>query len=306
MKGIILAGGSGTRLWPLTKVISKQILPIYDKPMIYYPLATLLRAGIKDVLIISTPRDLPIIENLLGNGNELGISISYKVQPSPDGIAQAFILAEKFIGDDNVCLILGDNIFHGKGLHDSLSAKAKNTNSGGAVFAYHVKDPERYGVVEFDDNRKAISIEEKPIQPKSSWAVTGLYCYDSKVVEIAKNLKPSARGELEITDVNKSYLEREELSVEIMGRGMAWLDTGTKDSLLQAAEFIQTIEARQGLKIACIEEIAFHNGFINKEQLLSIADSFGDEGRNSYGDYLRQIANEGHSQFWYIDNNISG
>jgi len=297
MKGIILAGGSGTRLWPLTKIISKQILPVYDKPMIYYPLATLMRAGINDILIISTPRDLPIIEDLLGDGSEIGLKLSYKVQEKPEGIAQAFILGEEFIGNDTVCLILGDNIFHGRGLGENLTKTAAELKKGASVFAYHVTDPERYGVVEFDENRKAVSIEEKPAKPKSSYAVTGLYCYDSSVVEISKNLQPSDRGELEITDVNKVYLEQNNLKVEIMGRGMAWLDTGTVDSLLQAAEFIQTIEKRQGLKIACIEEIAFHKGYIDKDQLLKLAGKYGKKGKNPYGDYLRAIAKEGRSQF---------
>lgn len=289
MKGIILAGGSGTRLWPMTKCITKQMLPIYDKPMIFYPLSVLLRAYIHDILIISSPRDLPMIEAQLGDGSELGIKISYKVQPSPDGIAQAFTLGEEFIGDDNVALILGDNIFYGSGLNDRLKDVVK-MDSGGHVFAYNVNDPERYGVVEFDKEGKALSIEEKPKQPKSKWAVTGLYFYDNHVVEIANNLKPSARGELEITDVNKAYLEKGKLNVQRMGRGTAWLDTGTPDSLLQAAEFIQTIEARQGLKVACIEEIAFLKGFIDKDQLLKLADGYGAPSKNSYGDYLRRVA----------------
>ena len=298
MKGIILAGGSGTRLRPLTNTISKQLLPVYDKPMIYYPLSVLMRAGIRDILIISTPRDLPMIETLLGDGKNLGINLHYKVQPSPDGIAQAFILGEEFIGNDTVTLILGDNIYYGGGIHKNLEKQSETLREGASVFAYHVHDPERYGVVEFDENRHAISIEEKPANPKSNWAVTGLYCYDADVVGIAKNLKPSARGELEITDVNKIYLERNQLGVEIMGRGTAWLDTGTRDSLLQAAEFIQAIEARQGLKIACIEEIAFDKGFISKEQLVALADDYGAPGKNEYGDYLRVIAEEGRSQFW--------
>lgn len=297
MKGIILAGGSGTRLSPMTKAISKQILPIYDKPMIYYPLSTLIQADIRDILIISTPRDLPIIQSLLGDGSQIGITISYKEQSSPDGIAQAFILGEEFIGDDNVCLILGDNIYYGKGMSAYLH-RAKSIEKGGCVFAYHVHDPERYGVVEFDKNRKAITIEEKPTNPKSNWAVTGLYYYDNDVVNIAKSLKPSNRGELEITDVNKVYLERGDLQVEYMGRGMAWLDTGTPDSLLNAAQFIQTIEARQGLKIACLEELAFQRGYINKGQLLALADSYGGRRKNNYGDYLRKVAEEGKDSLW--------
>ena len=305
MKGIILAGGSGTRLAPMTKSVSKQILPIYDKPMIYYPLSTLIQAGIDDILIISTPRDLPLIENLLGDGKNLGISISYKEQKSPDGIAQAFILADDFIGDDRVCLILGDNIFYGKGMSAYLH-RANSFEKGGCVFAYHVHDPERYGVVEFDKNKKAISIEEKPENPKSNWAVTGLYFYDSKVVDIAKSLKPSARGELEITDVNREYLRLGELNVEYMGRGTAWLDTGTPDSLLSAAQFIQTIEERQGLKIACIEELAFQKGFINEDQLIELANNFGKPGKNTYSDYLRKVAEEGPDSFWnnIVDPNI--
>ncbi len=295
MKGIILAGGSGTRLLPLTATISKQILPVYDKPMIYYPLSMLLRVGIKEILIISTPRDTPMIRDLLGDGSRLGISLSYAVQPKPQGIAQAFIIGEKFIGEDHVCLVLGDNIFYGRGLTDYLKSAAK-TKTGGCVLAYHVKDPERYGVVEFDKNKNAISIEEKPKKPKSSYAVTGIYFYDEKVVGIAKRLKPSARGELEITDVNKTYLKRGELRVEIMGRGMAWLDTGTPDSLMAAAQFIKTIEDRQGLKIGCIEEIAFHKGYITRKQLRALADEYGN---NDYANYMREIAKEGRSQFWF-------
>lgn len=288
MKGIILAGGSGTRLSPMTKTISKQLLPVYDKPMVYYPLALLMGIGIREVLIISTPRDIPMIETLLGDGSQLGMSISYKVQPSPDGIAQAFILGEEFISGEPSCLVLGDNIFYGHELMDKLE-KATHLKKGGLVMAYHVKDPERYGVVEFDKQMKALSIEEKPKQPKSPYAVTGLYFYDAKVVEIAKSLKPSARGELEITDVNKEYLKRGELQVDIMGRGVAWLDTGTPESLLQAAQFIQVVEERQGLKIACIEEIAYHKGFITAADLGKLAE---DYGKHTYGQYLRAVLKE--------------
>ena len=288
MKGIILAGGSGTRLSPMTKTISKQLLPVYDKPMVYYPLALLMGIGIREVLIISTPRDIPMIETLLGDGSQLGISISYKVQPSPDGIAQAFILGEEFINGEPSCLVLGDNIFYGQELMRKLE-NATKLKKGGLVMAYHVKDPERYGVVEFDKKMKAISIEEKPKTPKSNYAVTGLYFYDEKVVEIAKSLKPSARGELEITDVNKEYLKRGELQVEIMGRGVAWLDTGTPESLLQAAQFIQVVEERQGLKIACIEEIAYHRKFITAAELEKLANSYG---KHTYGEYLRLVLKE--------------
>ncbi len=288
MKGILLAGGSGTRLWPMTEVLSKQILPVYDKPMIYYPLSLLLTVGLKEILIISTPRDLPMYKTLLGDGSALGIKLVYQEQAKPGGIAEAFLVGEKFIGDDSVCLVLGDNIFYGKGLGASMQ-QAAQIKKGACVMAYRVKDPERYGVVEFDAVGKAISIEEKPKQPKSSYAVTGLYFYDNEVVSIAKNLKPSARGELEITDVNREYLSRGTLKVEMLGRGIAWLDTGTPDSLLAAAQFIQTVEARQGLKIACIEEIAFQKKFIDAKQLLKLADKYGT---NSYAQYLRMVHKE--------------
>ncbi len=284
MKGIILAGGAGTRLYPITLAISKQITPVYDKPMIYYPLSTLMYAGIRDVLIISTPRDLPLFKELLKDGKELGMRFSYVEQPRPEGLAQAFILGEEFIGEDSVCLILGDNLFYGHGLPEIL-ASCKNPQ-GGIVFAYHVQDPERYGVVEFDQDGKVISIEEKPENPKSNYAVPGIYFYDNRVVEIAKNLKPSARGELEITDVNKIYLEKGELEVRILGRGYAWLDTGTHDSLLQAAQFVQVIESRQGLKIGAIEEVAYKMGFISKEQLLLLAEKLAKSG---YGKYLKNL-----------------
>lgn len=286
MKGIILAGGSGTRLYPLTKVISKQLLPVYDKPMIYYPLSTLMQAGIREILIISTPRDLPMIESLLGDGSQLGIRLSYKVQQKPEGIAQAFILGKEFIGQSPVCLILGDNIYYGESSFHSRLQEATTLTKGGAVFAYHVSDPERYGVVDFDEEGKALSIVEKPKQPKSNWAVTGLYFYDASVVEIAENLKPSARGELEITDISQAYLDRGELQVYRMGRGTAWLDTGTRDSLLSAAQFVQMIESRQGQKIACVEEIAYNAGYIDATQLLNLA---GIIGKNEYAQYLRQL-----------------
>ena len=291
MKGIILAGGSGTRLYPLTKVISKQFMPIYDKPMIYYPLSVLMLAGIQDVLIISTPEDLPKFQELLGDGTEIGIKFEYVVQPSPDGLAQAFILGKDFIGNDDVCLILGDNIYHGHGMTNMLAnaiSNAKDKNLA-TVFGYHVNDPKRYDVVEFDKTGKALSIEEKPEKPKSNFAVTGLYFYPNDIVKKAKEATPSDRGELEITSVNQMYLEEQRLSVQIMGRGYAWLDTGTHESLLEASTFIETIERRQGLKVACIEEIAFEQNYINKEQLIKLAEPLA---KNQYGQYLLKIAGE--------------
>ncbi|MCP4914418.1 MAG: glucose-1-phosphate thymidylyltransferase RfbA [Oligoflexia bacterium] len=288
MKGIILAGGAGTRLNPATLSISKQIIPIYDKPMIYYPMSVLMLANIKEVLIISTERDISHFENLFGDGSQLGMKISYKVQPSPDGLAQAFILGEEFIGDDNVCLVLGDNIFYGHGLTGKLEEAGKLTD-GARIFGYYVQDPQRYGVAEFDENQKVLSIEEKPQNPKSNYAVTGLYFYDNSVVDIAKNVKPSARGELEITSVNQAYLEKNQLSLELLGRGVAWLDTGTHTSLLEASNFIQTIEKRQGLKVACLEEIAFTKGWISKEQVIETANTMKN---SEYGAHLLHITGE--------------
>ena len=292
MKGIILAGGSGTRLYPITKGISKQLAPIYDKPMIYYPLSVLMLSGITEVLIISTPDDLPRFEQLLGDGSDLGMKFSYIVQPSPDGLAQAFILGEDFIGDDDVCLVLGDNIFYGHGLTELLAASVKNAKERkeATVFGYHVKDPERYGVAEFNEEGKVTSLEEKPENPKSNYAVVGLYFYPNDVVKKAKDVKPSDRGELEITTLNQDYLEEDRLRVELMGRGYAWLDTGTHESLLEASNYIQTIENRQGLKVACIEEIAFEMGYIDKEKLLELAQPLK---KNQYGQYLIRRANEG-------------
>jgi glucose-1-phosphate thymidylyltransferase len=292
MKGIILAGGSGTRLYPITKGVSKQLTPIYDKPMIYYPLSVLMLSGITEILIISTPHDLPRFEELLGDGQDIGLTLSYKVQPSPDGLAQAFILGEEFIGQDDVCMVLGDNIFYGHGLVAMLNQAVANVtqHNKATVFGYHVKDPDQYGVVDFDAEGNALSLEEKPLKPKSNYAVVGLYFYPNSVVEIAKNSKPSARGELEITTVNQTYLEHGDLKVELMGRGFAWLDTGTHESLLDASNFIQTIETRQGLKVACIEEIAYEMGYISKAELINLAQPLL---KNQYGQYLLRRAEEG-------------
>lgn len=288
MKGIILAGGSGTRLYPLTRAASKQLMPVYDKPMIYYPLSTLMLAGIRDILIISTPQDLHRFQELLQDGSEFGIKLSYAEQPSPDGLAQAFIIGEEFISDDSVALILGDNIYHGSGLSNMLQ-KAVSKESGATVFGYHVKDPERFGVVEFDQDMKAISIEEKPEQPRSNYAVTGLYFYDNDVVEIAKSIKPSPRGELEITDVNKAYLDRGDLSVELMGRGFAWLDTGTHESLLEASQYIETVQRMQNVQVANLEEIAYRMGYISREDVLTLAQPLK---KNEYGQYLLRLIGE--------------
>jgi glucose-1-phosphate thymidylyltransferase len=291
MKGIILAGGSGTRLYPITKGTSKQLLAVYDKPMIYYPLSVLMLSGIREVLIISTPQDLPNFKKLLGDGSEIGMQFSYVEQPSPDGLAQAFILGEEFIGNDDVCLILGDNIFYGAGIDKKLLEAVKNVkeNYKASIFGYYVKNAKRYGVAEFDEDGNVLSIEEKPDQPKSNYAVVGLYYYPNSVIEVAKSIKPSARGELEITTVNQEYLKRESLRMELMGRGYAWLDTGTQDSLLEASNFIQTIEKRQGLKIACLEEIAYDKGYISKKQLQFLAEQYRN---NEYGDYLMKIVKE--------------
>ena len=287
-KGVVLAGGSGTRLYPITKGVSKQLLPIYDKPMIYYPISVLMLAGIRDILLISTPEDISGYQRLLGDGSEFGINLTYAEQPSPDGLAQAFIIGEEFIGDSNVCLVLGDNIFYGHGFTAMLrNAVAKAT--GATVFGYQVKDPERFGVVEFDENKRAISIEEKPLKPKSTYAVTGLYFYDNSVVQMAKQVQPSARGELEITSINQAYLERGDLNVELLGRGFAWLDTGTHESLLEAGMFVETIEKRQGYKIACLEEIAYNNGWLSKQDLQRIGQQLS---KNSYGQYLLERAEQ--------------
>jgi len=287
-KGIILAGGSGTRLYPITKGVSKQLLPVYDKPMVYYPLSVLMLAGIRDILLISTPEDISSFQRLLGDGSDLGINLSYAVQPSPDGLAQAFVIGEDFIGEDNVCLVLGDNIFYGQGFGTMLRT-AVARNRGATVFGYQVKDPERFGVVEFDEHKRAISIEEKPLKPKSHYAVTGLYFYDNSVINIAKQVKPSVRGELEITSINQVYMERGDLHVELLGRGFAWLDTGTHESLLEAAHFVETIEKRQGYKVACLEEIAFNNGWLFADDLQRIGEQIS---KNSYGQYLLSLVED--------------
>jgi len=296
MKGIILAGGSGTRLHPVTQAVSKQLLPVYDKPMIYYPLSSLMLAGIQDILIISTPQDTPRFQQLIGDGSQWGLNISYAVQPSPDGLAQAFIIGAEFVGNDSCALVLGDNVFHGHDLSKDLK-KAGEKTKGATVFAYPVHDPERYGVVEFDDKWRALSLEEKPEKPKSNYAVTGLYFYDNRVIDIAKNIQPSERGELEITDVNKQYMEWDDLSVQVFGRGLAWLDMGTHESLLQASLFIETIESRQGLKVACLEEIAFRQGYITADELAAAANKYKKSG---YGRYLSMILENQH-QFPSID-----
>ncbi len=290
MKGIVLAGGAGTRLYPLTMVTSKQLLPVYDKPMIYYPISTLMLAGIRDILIISTPEDTPRFQHLLGDGRQFGLSLSYKVQPSPDGLAQAFLLGEEFIGDDACAMVLGDNIFYGNGFSKLLKEAAQNAENGRAtVFGYHVEDPERFGIVEFDENGKVISVEEKPANPKSNYAITGLYFYDKDVVEYAKQVKPSARGELEITTLNNIYLKKGRLDIKLLGRGFAWLDTGTMDSLVEAAAFVQMVEKRQGIKISALEEIAYKNGWIDKETLLKSAEKYG---KSPYGVHLKKVAED--------------